>query len=73
MRKHIAGALREVVWSEKRDTGGMFKAEVGVYQAELEDPGAAARSAGEKIATVRARRGKPLPVTWHVRKGKHDG
>ena len=30
-QKHIAGALREVVWSEERDAGDMFKAEVGVY------------------------------------------
>lgn len=30
--RHIAGALREVVWSEARDSGGMFDAEVGVYR-----------------------------------------
>ena len=32
MMRHIAGALREVPWSEKRDSGGMFDAEVGVYR-----------------------------------------
>lgn len=29
----MAGASREVVWSEKRDDGGMFDAEVGVYKS----------------------------------------
>lgn len=28
----IAGASREVVWSESRDAGGMFKSEVGVWR-----------------------------------------
>ena len=30
--RHIAGALREVTWSEHRDSGGMFDAETGVYR-----------------------------------------
>lgn len=28
----IAGAPREVVWSEERDAGDMFKSEVGVWR-----------------------------------------
>lgn len=30
--RFIAGAQREVVWSEKRDAGEMFFAEVGVWR-----------------------------------------
>ncbi len=29
---YIGGAVREVVWSETRDSGGMFTAEVGVWR-----------------------------------------
>lgn len=32
VKKHIAGALREVPWCEQRDAGEMFPAEVGVYR-----------------------------------------
>lgn len=28
----IAGAARDVVWSEARDAGGMFSSEVGVWR-----------------------------------------
>lgn len=30
--RHIAGAARDVVWSEQRDAGDMFKSEVGVWR-----------------------------------------
>lgn len=33
-RKLIAGAVREVVWSEQRDAGEMFSAEIGVWKDE---------------------------------------
>jgi hypothetical protein len=28
----INGQMRDVVWSERRDTGGMFEATVGIYK-----------------------------------------
>lgn len=30
-RQPVAGAVREVVWSEERDAGDMFMSEVGVW------------------------------------------
>ena len=32
MKSMIAGAMREVVWSEPRDCGGMFDAKVGIWR-----------------------------------------
>lgn len=52
-KKLVFGDVREVVWSERRDTGGMFDAEVGVWR---DGPGFVAYVQGEWGGGANSRR-----------------